>query len=279
MAKSVATLFSLTEVPIGPDGQPLRRSERLRETKSKDLLYKETQQEKGIKYERRVLYSTKKQKIFKLYAIRALNVKLDNLWPGRIVKAVDCYPQVDLSAEPYDGAIGYTTTVGPIAAKFRYMIVVWRTDSGVAAIPLYTLSETKLRQTRKEEYVSVCTDTLWRGETPWAGMPILAKFNKEYNCEDQCFADLSRPHWISQWETIYDDVGRIEGGEYSRLIDLLTMKEREFRTAAFAKFDTNEGQPEAWVPWEPDSEHQPKPGVRFADDQSRRMSKKKFQRV
>ncbi|KAH0367344.1 hypothetical protein KCU65_g4656, partial [Aureobasidium melanogenum] len=278
MTKSKSTLFSLNENPVGPDGQPLRRSERLKITKSKDELYEEHQKDEGINYERRVLYNPKK-KFFKLYAIRALDVKLDNLWPGRIVKAVDCYPQTDLKAKPYDGAIGTTTTVGPIAAKFRYMIVVWRTDVGAAAIPLYTLGEAKLRKTRKEEYVSVCTEPHWRGETPWAGMPILAKFNKEYNCEDQCFADLSRPHWISQWETIYDDVGRIEGGEYSRLMDLLTMKEREFRTAAFAKFDTNDGNPEPWSPWRLDHEHKPKPGVRFANDKSRRMSKKIFQRV
>ncbi|CAD0095345.1 unnamed protein product [Aureobasidium mustum] len=247
---TTTTLFSLTEVPRGPDGQPLRRSERLRITESKHELYKELQQENGVRYERRVLYNTQKKKFFKLYAVRALNVKLDNLWPGRIVKAIDCYPQVDTKADPYDGTIGRSSVAGPIAAKFRM-----------------------------NKYVSVSTKPDWRGDTPWAGMPILAKFNKAYSCEDKCYADLSRPHWISQWEHVYDDVGHIKGGEYSRLIDLLTMKEREFRTAAFAKFDTDDNQPEEWVPWDPDSEHQPKSGVRYADKKSERMSKKTFQRV
>ncbi|KAI4741192.1 hypothetical protein E4T50_08406 [Aureobasidium sp. EXF-12298] len=233
MTKSKSTLFSLTENPLGPDGQPLRRSERLKIIDSKDELFREHQKDEGINYERRVLYNPEKKKFFKLYAVKALDVKLDNLWPGRIVKAVDCYPQTSSKANPYDGAIGKTTTAGPIAAKFRYMIVVWRTDVGVAAIPLYTLGEASLRQTRMDEY----------------------------------------------WETIYDDVGRIEGGEYSRLMDLLTMKEREFRTAAFAKFDTNDNNPEPWSPWRPGHEHQPKPGVRYADAKTRRMSKKKFQRV
>ena len=117
-----------------------------------------------------------------------------------------------------------------------FRIVVWKTDQGVAAIPLYTLSEARLRAARLEEFVSICTEPTWVGETPWAGMPLLAKFNAAYNCEERCFADLSRPHWISGHEPFFDDVGKIVGGEYSKLMDLLSKKEREFRTAAFARF-------------------------------------------
>lgn len=38
---TTTTLFSLTEVPHGPDEQPLRRSERLRITESKHELRKQ----------------------------------------------------------------------------------------------------------------------------------------------------------------------------------------------------------------------------------------------
>ncbi|KAI4735415.1 hypothetical protein E4T50_14065 [Aureobasidium sp. EXF-12298] len=199
-------------------------------------------------------------------------------------QAIDCYPQTNLIAEPYDRIIGATGLAGPIEAKFRYMIVVWRTDQGVAAIPLYTLAEirSRVRQARLEEFVSVTTESDWKGDTPWAGMPLLAKFNQAYNCEPRCYADLSRPHWIGQHEAIVDDVGRILGGDYSKLMDLLAKKEREFRTAAFARYDTNgpQGdQPELYEPWTPTKPHQPERGKRYQDDKTRRMDLKRFPRV
>lgn len=159
-----------------------------------------------------------------------------------------------------------------------FRIVVWKTDQGVAAIPLYTLSEARLRAARLEEFVSICTEPTWVGETPWAGMPLLAKFNPAYNCEERCFADLSRPHWISGHEPFFDDVGKIVGGEYSKLMDPFSKKEREFRTAAFARFNTNgaANAPELYEPWTPTKPHQPARGVRYQDAKTRRMDEKKF---
>ncbi|KAH0288104.1 hypothetical protein M436DRAFT_46079 [Aureobasidium namibiae CBS 147.97] len=277
MSTSVTHVFTVDDIPLGPDGKtPLRRSKRIRKVKGDHVLIEEEQTIKGIDYKRRLLYDENIKKTVKLYANRALNVNLDNLWPGRIVKAIACYPQTNLKIEPYDGKTAATRLAGPVEAKFRYMIVVCRTDQGVTAVPLYTLSEAKMRASRWEEYVSVCTEPLWRGETPWAGMPILAKFNKEYDCEDKCFADLSRLHFIGQNEAIAHDVGRVTGGEYKRLMDLINMKERQFRTAAFANFDTNNNAPEIYSPWTPTKPHQPLPGRRYADDRTRRMDAKKF---
>ncbi|KAI4721250.1 hypothetical protein E4T48_02428 [Aureobasidium sp. EXF-10727] len=277
MNTTVTSLFSLTEVvPNGSDGKPLRRSERLAKLKRGDDLVEERQTVVGTKYSRGTLVRPNGKR-WKLFAVKALDINLDNLWPGKIVKAIDCYPSTNLKNDPYDNTIGTTSVVGPIQAKFRYMIVVWRTDQGVAAIPLYTLKETSLRKTRWEELVSVCTvdETGWKGDTPWAGMPILAKFAKEYNCEAHCFADLSRPHWIGRFETVIDDVGYVDGGEYSKLMDLLQMKERQFRTAAFARFNTD-GKPEVYEPWTPTKKHQPKAGVRFQDDKVNRMNFQQF---
>ncbi|CAD0107902.1 unnamed protein product [Aureobasidium uvarum] len=278
MATTVESLMSLTQVPLGPNGEPLRRSERLNKLKSEDEIWQGLQKVKGTNYERLSLYNHNGVPK-KLYAVKALDINLDNLWPGKIVKAIDCYPQTDLKCRPYDGTIGATSIAGPIAAKFRYMIVLWRTNQGVAAIPLYTQTESKLSKNRMGELVSVCTVgmTKWPGDTPWAGMPILVSFNPEYNCENKCYADLSRPHWIGQCETILDDVGHVEGGEYSRLIDLLHMKEREFRTAAFARFKTKpDGTSETWDPWTPTSNHQPKAKERFKDDKVNRMNFQEF---
>jgi len=273
----VTHVFTVDDIPLGPDGKtPLRRSKRIKGMKGDHALFEEEQTIKGINYKRRLIYDEKIKKTVKLYANRALNVNLDSLWPGRIVKAIDCYPQTNLKIEPYDSKTAATRLAGPVEAKFRYMIVVWRTDQGVTAVPLYTLSEAKLRESRWDEYVSVCTEPLWRGVTPWAGMPILAKFNKEYNCDDKCFADLSRLHFIGQNEAIAHDVGRITGGEYKRLMDLINMKERQFRTAAFANFDTNSNAPEIYSPWTPTKPHQPRPGIRYADARTRRMDEKKF---
>jgi hypothetical protein len=279
MATSVTKVFTVDDTPIGPDGKPLRRSQRNKMPSREDVFLVEEQQTiDGIDYERRSLFDEKKQKTFKLYAVRAMNVDLDNLWPGRIVKAIDCYPQTNLNVEPYDGLTGKTRVAGPIEAKFRYMIVSWATDFGVTAVPLYTMKEARVRDSRKEEFVSVSTDSAWRGETPWAGMPIMARFNQGYACEPRCYADLSRLHWIGQHEAIADDVGRITGVEYSRLMDLVHIKEREYRMAAFARFNTKDpdGNSEVWSPWTPSEPHQPFRGKRYEDDKTRRMDKKKF---
>lgn len=277
MTTSVTKVFTVDDTPIGPDGKtPLRRSKRIKNLQGTHVLIEEEQTIRGIDYRRRLLYDDKAKKTWKLYANRALNVNLDNLWPGRIVKAIDCYPQTNLKVEPYDSLTAATRLAGPVEAKFRYMIVLWRTDQGVTAVPLYTLTEAKMRSSRWDEYVSVCTEPLWRGDTPWAGMPILAKFNREYKFEERCFADLSRLHFIQQNEAIAHDVGRVTGGEYKRLMDLINMKERQFRSAAFAKFDTNDNAPELYSPWTPNKPHQPMPGKRYEDDRTRRMDKKKF---
>jgi hypothetical protein len=279
MFTSITTVFTVDDTPVGPNGEPLRRSERIRGLPNNVNLNKDLQTINGIDYERRSLYDTEKKKTFKLYAVRALNVDLDNLWPGRIVKAVDCYPQTNLKVEPYDTLTAKTRLAGPVEAKFRYMIVVWKTDQGVTAVPLYTLGEARLRQARMNEFVSVSTNPHWVGDTPWAGMPIIARFNKEYKCEERCFADLSRLHWIGQHEAIADDVGRIEGGDYSRLMDLLQMKEREYRTAAFARFNTdgpNNDVPETYVPWTPTKPHQPRFRFKHHDAKTARMDTKKF---
>jgi hypothetical protein len=129
MATSVTSVFTIDDHPTGPDGQPLRRSERLHATRSGHEVIEEKQTVQGIDYTRRSLKNVKKQKTWKLYAVRAINVNLDNLWPGRIVKAIDCYPQTNLIAKPYDRIIGATGLAGPIEAKFRYMVSDEGTDS------------------------------------------------------------------------------------------------------------------------------------------------------
>lgn len=123
MASSITTVFSTDDIPRLPNGTPLRRSERLKKLKSGHELWEETQTLEGVDYQRRLLYDVKGRKTYKLYAVKALNYNLDNLWPGRIVKAIDCYPQTNLKAAPYDRIIGDTSLAGPIEAKFRYMCV------------------------------------------------------------------------------------------------------------------------------------------------------------
>jgi hypothetical protein len=120
MATSITTVFTIDDTPLGPTGEPLRRSKRLKDLPNDVELRQEWQTINGIDYERRSLYDTEKKKTFKLYAVKAMNVDLDNLWPGRIVKAVDCYPQTNIKVEPYDTLTAKTRLAGPIEAKFRY---------------------------------------------------------------------------------------------------------------------------------------------------------------
>jgi hypothetical protein len=56
------------------------------------------------------------------------------------------------------------------------------------------------------------------------------------------------------------------------------MKEREYRTAAFARFDTDgpNNDPETYVPWTPTKPHQPMFRHKYHDTKTARMDTKKF---
>lgn len=59
------------------------------------------------------------------YAEKALNVNLENLHPGRIIKVVDAYPQTNPEVHPLDRDIGHTKLAGAIGAKFRYVSIMY----------------------------------------------------------------------------------------------------------------------------------------------------------
>ncbi|THY17093.1 hypothetical protein D6D01_07572 [Aureobasidium pullulans] len=140
---------------------------------------------------------------------------------------------------------------------------------------LYTLKEVQIHEDRVNVFVSITTSTTWQGQTPWAGMPLLMRTNQAYQLEPNCYADLSRPHWVSKFEKIIDDVGHIDGGEFSKLIDLLEVKEMEYRMGAFDRFSTATFT----ELYEPQEAHVPKPKVRHRDDKTARMEKIRFPRV
>ncbi|THZ14887.1 hypothetical protein D6C90_10144 [Aureobasidium pullulans] len=259
-------------VPPEPE---FRRSRRLQNLPPHHDVRVQEQTLNGVTIERHVLYDNERKNVIRPYAEKALNVNLENLHPGRIIKVVDAYPQTNLEVHPRDRDIGHTKLAGAIGAKFRYMIVVWRTFNGVAAVPLYTLKEAQMHEDRINEFVSITTNATWQGNTPWAGMPLLMKTNQAYQLEPNCYADLSRPHWVSKFEKIIDDVGHIDGGEFSKLIDLLEVKEMEYRIGALDRFSTAT----LTELYEPQEAHVPKPKVRHRDDKTARMEKIRFTRV
>ncbi|KER00001.1 hypothetical protein AUEXF2481DRAFT_1459 [Aureobasidium subglaciale EXF-2481] len=279
MATSKTT--EIQTVPIAEtqgDGSPVRRSIRIAGLNPALEVRAQLQSVNGVKIEARVVYEKASGRQVKKYAIRALDVKLDNLWPGRIIKAVDSYPMVDLDIHPFDLTVNQTRSCGPIGAKWRYMIVLWMTNMGLVAIPLFTLKEVRLSHERCQEFVSITTaaNLQWRGApgTAWAGMPLMMKTNGDLDLGDKCYADLARPHFVNRYEKFFDDVGQIDGGEYCKLMDLYEIMELEQRVAAFARFD-DEGIVQAY---EPQNAHVPKPGVRHISGKTKKMANKKFAR-
>ncbi|KAI5267449.1 hypothetical protein E4T47_08021 [Aureobasidium subglaciale] len=275
------TISKTTEIQTVPitdtqrDGSPVRRSERLADLQPGLDVRTQTQEQNGVRIEKRVLFRTANNKRLRDYAVRALDNNLDNLWPGKLIKVVDSYSQTDLDVHPDDPFVGYTKIAGAIGAKNRYMIVLWTTANGLVATPLYTLKQAGLSSARTGEHVSVTTDPHWAGSTHWAGMPLLMNVKAGLELGAKCYADICRLHWVNKFERIQDDIGSIDGGEYSKLMDLLEIKEQEQRTAAFAKFDA-EGKPE---PYKPRNAHTPARGVRHESEKTTRMAKKKFVRV
>ena len=108
-------------VPPEPE---FRRSRRLQNLPPHHDVRVQEQTLNGVTIERHVLYDNERKNVIRPYAEKALNVNLENLHPGRIIKVVDAYPQTNLEVHPRDRDIGHTKLAGAIGAKFRYVSIM-----------------------------------------------------------------------------------------------------------------------------------------------------------
>ncbi|KAI5195406.1 hypothetical protein E4T39_08227 [Aureobasidium subglaciale] len=92
------------------------RSDRLTDLPPGLEVRTQLQEQNGVHIQRRALYRTANNKQLRDYAVRTL-------------------------VHPYAPSMGYTKKAGAIGAKNRYVIVLWTTDDGNVATPLYTLKK------------------------------------------------------------------------------------------------------------------------------------------
>jgi hypothetical protein len=164
---------------------------------------------------------------------------------GQIVMATDPHPQTILSRKLTDREVAQTIC-GPISAKMRAMVVINLTCNGLLCLPMYTHSKNNnLSQARYEELVSISQSYTWPGKTPWAGLPLHMTLRGNY--ASISFIELLQPVHILA-ESSINDIGFIPGGEFAKLMRLLTYRETQARKTAFQVY----GEP--YIPsfmWKP----------------------------
>jgi hypothetical protein len=98
-------------------------------------------------------------------------------------------------------------------------------------LSMYTHSKNNnLLQARYGELVSISQTYTWSGKTPWAGIPL--HMTLRGNTADNSFIELLQPLHILA-ESSVNDIGFMPGGEYAKLMRLLTYRETEARKTAF----------------------------------------------
>jgi hypothetical protein len=116
---------------------------------------------------------TGRRKLWGYYSER----KAEHFCPGQIVRAMDCIPQTWFNA-PFDDEDRAPHSDGPVYAKRRSMVILWKTQREILCLPIRSLSKSienfgKDPQ-RWQEFISVTTldDKAWADSTPWAGPPL-----------------------------------------------------------------------------------------------------------
>lgn len=168
-------------------------------------------------------------------------------YPGQLILAMDTHPQTVLSKRLDDKEVAQTDC-GPVHAKMRVMVVINNTHNGVLCLPMSTQSSTaRLPADRVRELVMVSKGFPSQGSTPWAGRPLhMTMYAGGHNAENS-FIDLCQPiHVLAQ--SRIKDVGYISGGDYARLVRLLTYKENEARRAAFLSYGAQYFPNQMWAP-------------------------------
>ncbi|KAG9657149.1 hypothetical protein KCU95_g2929, partial [Aureobasidium melanogenum] len=168
-------------------------------------------------------------------------------YPGKLILAMDTHPQTILNKRLDDKEVAQTDC-GPVHAKMRVMVVINNTHNGVLCLPMSTQSsDARLPATRVRELVAVSRGFPAQGLTPWAGRPLHMTIYGGGQYAENSFIDLCQPvHVLAQ--SRIKDVGYISGGEYARLIRLLTYKENEARRAAFLSYEALYFPNQMWAP-------------------------------
>jgi len=177
------------------------------------------------------------------------NTRKKAFFPGQIIMAIDPHPNTVLEDSPLTSEDIGQTACAPIFAKMRAMIVIHLTYNGLLCLPMYTYKDQTMSHARCQEVASISNNSSkWSGVTPWAGYPLQMKVSGPgQSGQRNAFIELLQPVHVRSTSRIIA-TGYITGGEYGRLMRLLTYAETHTRADAFWVYK------EAYVPdwkWKP----------------------------
>lgn len=176
------------------------------------------------------------------------NTRKKAFFPGQIIMAIDSHPNTVLEDSPLTSEDIEQTACAPIFAKMRAMIVIHLTYNGLLCLPMYTYKDQTMPHARCQEVASITNNSKWSGVTPWAGFPLRMKVSGPGQSGPRnAFIELLQPVHVLPASRIIP-IGYMTGGEYARLMRLLTYTETHTRAEAFWVYK------EAYVPdwkWKP----------------------------
>lgn len=190
-------------------------------------------------------------KLFKVHAkaaIRRLWGKYaergpEHFFPGQIIRATDATPQT-FAQIPLDDPYTAVHKEGPIYAKNRPMVVLWKTERELLCLPIRSLKHSKKNMSDKperwQEFFSITTpdDKHWKGDTPWAGRPLIftAIDDKSEKLGPRTYVELARPVSVQMQSELCPNLGRLSGGDYCRLMQAYAYAQALYKEKAFEEY-------------------------------------------
>ncbi|KAH0012186.1 hypothetical protein KCU78_g9793, partial [Aureobasidium melanogenum] len=186
-----------------------------------------------------------------------------HFYPGMIIRATESHYHTSLKdhVDRLDDIYRKDLDImvhkdGPIFAKKRPMVVLWKTLMGLTCVPMESHSAGDMvdESKRWHELVSATKvgDESWPGKTSWAGQPLIFEAYEipgGQPLHGKCFINLATPVHISVHEEIHVKMGRLAGDQYCRLINTFMFRQHKLLESAFAEYGEEHGlQPllEAW---------------------------------
>jgi hypothetical protein len=203
--------------------------------------------------------------------------KAEHFYPGQIIRAMDAIPQTYYDA-PLNDPFTASHKEGPVFAKMRPMVVLWKTNREILCLPFRSLSKSSLNFDKEPErwqgFISSTTadDKDWKGMTPWAGPPLIRIATKISDVvpHKRSYIQLTRPISLQMQSNIQLTCGRLSGEDYCRMVEAYMYSQTQYKQEAFAEYGEAANLPDGTKWWEGE-----KPGLW----QSRELRMKKKQPV
>jgi hypothetical protein len=183
--------------------------------------------------------------------------RAEHFYPGQIIRAMDAIPQTF-----YDASINDPFTAshkeGPVFAKMRPMVVLWKTNREILCLPFRSLSNSSLNFDKEPkrwyEFISLTTgdDKDWKGMTPWAGRPLtcIATKTSDVIPHKRSYIQLTKPISLQMQSNVQMTCGRLSGDDYCRLAEAYMYSQTQYKQEAFAEYGEAANLPDGTKWWE-----------------------------